>query len=83
MTIHTIKRRTAETSPYFFSPKTLDFFGQTMDSFDVEKVSVNGTTYFKITADIRDFRRVCMGQTVRYFDPQTNELLTQTEVDNE
>lgn len=35
--IYEIKQNTHATSPYFFSPKTLKFFGQTMKSFRVEK----------------------------------------------
>lgn len=37
LTIYDIKRLTSETAPYFFSPNTMRFFGQTMKSFKVYK----------------------------------------------
>ena len=36
-TIYDIKYDTLDKSPYFFSPKTLKFFGQTMKDFSVRK----------------------------------------------
>ncbi len=72
MTIYQIKRLTADTSPYFFTPKTLKFFGQTMRSFSVRKQS-DGR--YLITAPMIDrFTGRNVGQTKRYFDPITNEL---------
>lgn len=69
MTIYQIKELTAETAPYFFSPNTLKFFGQTMSSFKVYK-QPDGR--YLITAP---FGRKCpKGQTVRYFNPATNTL---------
>ena len=38
ITISNIKYNTRESSPHFFSPDTLGFFGQTMSSFKVETV---------------------------------------------
>ena len=72
MTIYEIKRRTEETAPYFFTPKTLRFFGQTMRSFSVRK-QVDGR--IRISAPMIDrFTRRKMGETVRYFNPETNQL---------
>lgn len=72
MTIYEIKRRTLETSPYFFTPKTLKFFGQTMRSFSVRK-QVNGK--YLISAPMLDrFTGRNMGTTKRLFNPETNEL---------
>ncbi len=72
MTIYEIKRLTAENSPYFFNSKTLKFFGQNMRSFSVKK-QPDGR--YLITAPIVDrFTNRSMGETKRYFNPQTNEL---------
>lgn len=72
MTIYEIKRRTADTSPYFFTSKTLKFFGQTMRSFSVRKQE-DGR--YLITAPMVDrFTGRLVGQTKRYFNPLTNEL---------
>ena len=71
MTISEIKNRTQKTSPYFFSKSTLSFFGQTMRSFKQSK-QVDGRT--KIFAPMKDYTGRNMGQTVRYFNPETNEL---------
>ncbi len=69
-TIYEIKRLTAETSPYFFSSKTLKFFGQTLSSFHVVN---NGDGRFRIAAPCYDGKKY-MGATIRYFNPITNEL---------
>ena len=72
LTIYDIKRLTSETSPYFFTPKTLKFFGQTMRSFSVKKQE-DGR--YLITAPIVDrFTGRVAGQTKRYFNPINNEL---------
>jgi len=72
MTIYEIKERTQGTSPYFFNSKTLKFFGQTMKSFKVSKLT-DGRYY--ISAPIFDrFTHKQMGQTERYFNPVNNEL---------
>jgi len=70
--IFEIRRRTARTSPYFFSSKTLAFFGQTIQDFSVEKV---GDKYH-ISAPIIDSFGERMGTTVRIFNPETDELET-------
>jgi len=44
VTIYEIKERTKENCPYFFSPKTMEFFGQTMKSFKV-RTSPAGNIY--------------------------------------
>lgn len=64
MTIYEIKRRTAETSPYFFSRNTMKFFEQTLKNFKVYKQS-----------DGR-YKIVCKGkhETIRFFNPVNNEL---------
>ena len=72
MTISEIKRRTEENAPYFFTRKTLQFFGQTMRSFSVRKTQ-DGK--YRISAPMKDrFTGRAMGETVRIFNPNTNEL---------
>ena len=72
MTIAEIKRRTLDTSPYFFSPKTMKCFGQALSKFKVRK-QPDGR--YKISQPMRDrFTGRVMGETVRYFNPETNEL---------
>jgi len=70
MNIYDIKDLTSETSPYFFSENTLQFFGQTMKSFIVEK---QDDGRYKIEA-----KNYCdntfMGYTIRFFNPINNEL---------
>jgi hypothetical protein len=70
MTISEIKRRTLDKSPYFFTRKTMKFFGQTMRSFSVSK-QPDGR--HRISAPIfMDGKR--RGESVRFFNPVTNEL---------
>jgi hypothetical protein len=69
MTIQEIKNRTRETSPYFFSEKTMRFFGQTLNSFKVEKQGIK----YLISAPMHDGQRI-VGTTKRLFNPETNEL---------
>ena len=76
MTIYEIKRLTAETSPYFFSKSTLQFFGQTMRSFKIKK-QADGR--YMISAPIKTWcytarQVIVIGETIRYFNPSTNEL---------
>jgi hypothetical protein len=66
MTIYDIKYRTQETNPYFFSTKTLKFFGQTLKSFRVYKQK---SGKFLITASGR-YGLI----TKRLFNPINNEL---------
>lgn len=71
MDIYDIKQRTKETSPYFFNHSTLGFFGQTLEGFTVEEQS-DGR--YLIQQPITDARGDNMGETIRYFNPDTNEL---------
>ena len=72
LTIYDIKYRTQETAPYFFTAKTLKFFGQTMRSFSVRK-QADGR--YLISAPMVDrFTGRNMGTTQKYFNPITNEL---------
>jgi len=72
MNIYDIKRLTAETSPYFFSRKTLKFFGQTMKSFKVYK---QDDGRYKITADTF-MGDIPTGKTIKFFNPTNNKLET-------
>lgn len=71
MNIHDIKTATAETSPYFFSRDTLKFFHQRMKDFKLKR-QPDGRT--KISAPMRDNTGRTMGETVRYFNPENNQL---------
>lgn len=72
MTIYEIKELTAKNEPYFFSHKTLKFFGQTLKSF---KVTKEPDGRYRVSAPMRDsITGKNMGTTVRYFNPLTNEL---------
>lgn len=77
MTIYEVKQRTKLTSPYFFSRQTLKFFRQTLKDFKVRKMA-DGK--YMVTADWKDSRGKIGGETVRYFDPETNRLLKQHEI---
>jgi hypothetical protein len=72
MTISEIKNRTQENAPHFFTRKTLSFFGQTMRSFKQSKQADGRTKIFAPMVD--RFTGQKMGLTVRYFNPETNEL---------
>jgi hypothetical protein len=76
MSIHEIARRTLNStnSRYYFSRDTLAYFGQTIESFTVKKCGA----YYRISAPSH-WQGKFMGDSVRYFDPQTNELLTEKE----
>lgn len=69
MTIYEIKRLTENTAPFFFSRKTLKFFGQTMKSFSVYKVEKR----FLICAARIHGGKVC-GYTERFFNPENKTL---------
>jgi antirestriction protein len=71
ITISEIKRRTSETSPYFFDAKTMKFFNQKMSDFKVRKLE-NGK--YEISAPRKDSNGKSMGVTKRIFNPETNEL---------
>lgn len=72
MTIHEIKRRTAQTEPHFFSRNNMKFFGQTLKDFHVYKQS-DGK--FLITAQGKG-ERTGKFTTKRLFNPKTNKLET-------
>ena len=71
MTIYEIKRRTEETSPYFFTRDTLKFFNQTLKQFSVNKSECG--RYF-ITCPMTDNNGRNVGRTERYFNPSNNKL---------
>lgn len=73
MNIHEIKERTKDTAPYFFSPDTLKFFGQTMAKFSVKKLS---ETQYIISAPMKDHTGKKVGTTQRIFNTETNKLET-------
>ena len=72
MTIYQIKEKTLETNPYFFNTKTLKFFGQTLKSFNVHKIS---ETKYLINAPIRNNGKK-IGITEKIFNTENNELET-------
>lgn len=72
VTIYDIKRMTQDTAPYFFTAKTLKFFGQTMRSFSVRK-QADGRYYISAPMIDRFTGRV-MGKTERFFNPINNQL---------
>ena len=74
MTIYEIKRRTSETAPYYFDRKTLQFFGQTMRSFKVEKCD-DGR--YRISAPLKSYYGTSLGTSVRFFNPESNKLETE------
>jgi hypothetical protein len=71
MTISEIKNLSFEKAPFFFSPATLRFFGQTVSRFRVKKMP-DGR--HRISQKITDSRGSNMGHTIRYFNPVNNEL---------
>ena len=73
MTIYEIKKLTRETAPYFFSKSAMKFCGQTMNSFSVEK-QFDGR--YRVSAPSGD-NWTGHHLTVRYFNPENNELETQ------
>ncbi len=70
--ISDIKRLSEKDSPYFFVPKTLRFFGQTMGSFKVKKLKEG---YYLIKAPMKDRSGSHMGYTERVFEQSTGKLL--------
>jgi len=69
LTIHDIKYRVQDTSPYFFSRDTLRFFGQRMKDFRVYK-QADGRYMIRALHGPGKPR----GETIRFFNPTTNEL---------
>ena len=69
LTIHAIRKATEKNSPYFFSDKTLSYFGQDMFSFEIRKapsgkVFIYAPSYWK---DFESGKRKLMGFTLREF----------------
>lgn len=71
MTIYEIKHKTAKTCPHFFSKDTMRFFGQRMQDF---KIKLQPDGRHKISAPMKDRDGRIMGETIRYFNPVTNDL---------
>ena len=72
MTISEIKNRTQETAPYYFTRKTMSFFGQTMRDF---RVSKQADGRYLISAPMRDRNTgKVVGTSQRYFNPINNNL---------
>jgi hypothetical protein len=71
MKIQEIKQRTKDTSPYFFSRKTLKFFGQTLKDFKVKKMT-DGR--YRIKAICRNAPHTKPYYTVQYFNPENDRL---------
>jgi hypothetical protein len=72
MTIYEIKRLSEANSPYYFTPKTMKFFGQTMRSFKVYK-QPDGRYLISAPMIDRTTGRT-MGTSTRYFNPINNKL---------
>ena len=79
MDIYEIKRLTSKTEPYFFSRKTMKFFGQTLKDFKVKKQSdgrylIKAPCYnIKITY-LENTYKTGYHITKRYFNPVNNKL---------
>jgi hypothetical protein len=71
MNIYEIAEKTKKTCPYFFTKDTMKFFGQTMAKFKLKKMP-DGRT--RISQPMKDHTGKIMGQTIRYFNPETNDL---------
>lgn len=71
MTIYEIKEKTEEKQPFFFSRSTMKFFHQTLKDFRVKK-QADGR--YMITAPRRDNAGKLRGETVRFYNPLTNDL---------
>jgi hypothetical protein len=65
MTISQIKKLTSETEPYYFSRKTMRWWGQKMSDFSVSKCE-DGRYLIQAPSKY--------GDSVRYFNPSNNEL---------
>lgn len=72
LTIYDIKERISEKLPNYFSKSTMKFFGQTMRDFKVKKMP-NGKYLIYAPMKDRSSGRT-MGYTIRYFNPETNDL---------
>tara|TARA_R110002126_G_scaffold56728_1_gene151233 strand:+ start:1310 stop:1558 length:249 start_codon:yes stop_codon:yes gene_type:complete len=70
MNIQEIKKRTKNTAPFYFSAKTLKFFGQRLSDFKVKKL--NETEYLIHAPSYFDGK--LMGKSMQIFNTITNEL---------
>ena len=70
LTIYDIKRMTSETESFFFTRKTLKWFGQTMKSFKVYKVDEEN--YFVVAPHYH--RDMVVGRTEWNFNTATKKL---------
>jgi hypothetical protein len=70
LTIYDIKRLTSDTEPYFFSPKTMKFFGQRLSDYKVYK---RKDGKYDIIAPSY-WNGKLMGYTKRTFNPKTRRL---------
>ena len=71
-TVYEIEKATIKKSPYFFKRNTMNFFGQTMDSFEIERMT---ETIFELTAPMIDRSTGRqMGITQRFFSYLTEDL---------
>jgi len=64
MDIYQIREATLKSAKYFFAPKTLEFFHQTMEDFTVEEVS---PSIYRISQPMCDYDGTPMGTTIRFF----------------
>lgn len=71
MTIFQIVERTRAKQPKFFSPANLKFFRQSLSMFKVQK-QPDGR--YKISAPMTDHEGKNVGETIRFFNPKTNDL---------
>jgi len=78
MNIHDIKQRVLEHHPdnHFFDDNTMEFFGQTLTMFEVDKIS---DCIYQISApmyapDSQGIRFNTGKWTIRYFNIHTNDL---------
>ncbi len=70
MNIYDIQNKITN-EPFFFSPDTMRFFGQTMADFEVE-LQEDGR--YKISAPMKDTDGTYRGETVRFYNPITRKL---------
>jgi hypothetical protein len=69
-TIYDIKRLTEETAPYYFSRKTMKFFGQTLKDFKTYKQE-DGRILISAPL-LMNGKKISTSE--RYFNPNTNQL---------
>jgi len=70
MTPSELKYETRKTSPYFFTRKTMKFFGDSMKNYGVRKVEIDGKKLWELW---RKKPVKCGLQNSHYFDRKTFE----------